>query len=174
MRRISTFGAAVAGLALAISPALLAQQQDTTNTNAGSHVQDPRPETSPSNAQNDPDKNGAQDPARVGTMTSSNQDTNNNRLPASSKQEGTVTQTSSPATTYEQPVTTTTTDTTTTTVDTAPPPAAVSSTTATDTTDTSTPPSTLPRTASHVPLAGLTGLAALGAALAVRSRRLPR
>ena len=170
MTRISKLSAAMAGLAFAISPALLAQQtQDTTNTNAGSHVQDTRPETSPSNAQNDPDRNGAKDPARVGTTTSSNQDMNNNRYPTSSQQQGTVTQTTSPAT-IEQPVTTTDT-TTTTTVDTAPAPApAVASTTATDTST----PAELPRTASRVPLAGLTGLAALGAALAVRSRRLLR
>jgi hypothetical protein len=167
MRRISTFGAAVAGLAFAISPALLAQQdttqQDTTSSNAGSHVQDTRLETSPSNAQNDPDR-GAQDPARIGTMTKSNQDTNNNRLPTASRQ-GTVTQTTSPSTTYEAPPASTSTTTTETTTDTTTPAPA---------TDTTTPPATLPRTASRVPLAGLTGLAALGAALAVRSRRLLR
>jgi hypothetical protein len=93
-------------------------------------------------------------------MTKSNQDTNNNRYPIATQQQGTLTQTMSPATVEAQaaPVTTTTTDTTT-------------NTTAVDT---STPPATLPRTASHVPLAGLTGLAALGAALAVRSRSLVR
>src|SRR5262249_20065729 len=147
----------------AISPALLAQQTqpDTSSSNAGSHVQDTRPETSPSNAQNDPDRKGAEDPARVGTTTRSNQDMNNNRYPTSSQQQGTVTQPTSTSATTEAPASTTTT-TETTTDTTTPAPAA----------DTSTPPATLPRTASHVPLAGLTGLAALGAALAVRSRRL--
>ncbi|HKC24663.1 MAG TPA: LPXTG cell wall anchor domain-containing protein [Thermoanaerobaculia bacterium] len=162
MRRISPLGAAIAGLAFALAPAALAQDTTSSSSNADSHVQDPRKDTSPSAAQNNPDR-GAQDPARVGTMTQSNNDANNNRNPNTT----TTTQTTtSPSTTYETTTPNNTTYTSTTTSDItpvtepAPAPAAV--------------PATLPKTASSMPLAGLAGLSALGAALAFRSRRLFR
>src|SRR5204862_6175516 len=97
MTRMPPLGAAVAGLAFASAPAADAQDTTSSSSNADAHVQDQRKETSPSAAQNAPDR-GAQDPARVGTMTQSNNDANNNRNPNTT----TTTQTTtSPSTTYE-------------------------------------------------------------------------
>ena len=170
MRKTSTLTAAVAGLAFALAPVAVAQVSPSSNSsNAPSHVTDPRPETSPDAAQNNPDR-GAQDPARVGTTTRSNSDMNNNRNPA--PQDTTTKTTTSPSTTYE-----TTTPASTTTVETAPAPSYDTTTTNTAPAytapvDTTTErPATLPRTASTVPLVALTGLGALGAALVLRSRR---
>jgi LPXTG-motif cell wall-anchored protein len=168
MRRISPMGVAIAGLAFALAPAAFAQDTtSSTNTNADSHVQDQRKETSPSAAQNDPER-GAKDPARVGTMTQSNNDANNNRNPNAPLQSTTTQTTTSPSTTYETTTPSNTEYTSTTTseiVPVAPAPVAVA---------TDTKPATLPKTASTMPLAGLAGLSALGAALAFRSRRLVR
>jgi len=149
MRRISTFGAAIAGLALALAPAAFGQ---TNSQPTG--PQDPRKETSPSAAQNNPDR-GAYDPARVGTSTRSNDDMNNNRNPTQAQTNQETVTTTSPSTTYETSTPSNTTYTTT-----AAP--------------TNPAPKALPKTASSLPLAGLAGLSALGAALALRSRRLFR
>jgi hypothetical protein len=160
MKKVSTLASLIAAALFALAPAALAQT--TTTDQPPGHTSSP---TEPSAAQNNPDR-GAQDPARVGTITSSNQDKNNNRNPSSQERtvltdtESTDTQvTTSPSTTYE----TTTQDNTRYT--------ATQDTTTTDTTDSSMRRDTLPRTASPVPLAALAGLLSLGGALSLRVRR---
>ena len=170
MKRISPIGAALAGLAITFAPAALAQSQPSQNVPAD-RVE--RPETSPSAAQNNPD-NGSTDPARIGTATRSNQDMNNHRNPQKPVDKTTVTETTtSPVTTYENttpPVTVDTTPAQTTVVDTTTPPPANTTYEPAATTERTT----LPRTASPVPLVGLAGLSAFGAALTLRARRFLR
>jgi len=158
MRRISWLGAAIAGCAFALAPVALAQTQDRDPNVPADRVE--RTDSSPSAAQNDPDR-GAYDPARVGTMTRSNADVNNHRNPTS-RPDVIITTSDMPAVEAAPP---------------APEPAAVQAPPEPYTPPTYEAPApelppVLPRTASNMPLAGLAGVVALGAALAVRSRRL--
>jgi len=173
MKRISTLGAAIAGLAFALAPAGLAQT--AASTSDPSHVEDQSKATEPSATQNNPDL-GAKDPGRIGTSTRSNEDMNNNRYPTQGRTtttQTTITQTTTaPVAAPEavMPPSTTYSSASTTTPETTSP--ATSSTQAIDTaSNDAAPAATLPRTASRVPLMALVGLAALAGALTLRARR---
>ena len=143
----------IASLTFAFGLAAVAQDS--------SHVTDPRKETSPSYAQNNPDR-GAWDPARIGTMTGSNNDLNNNRYPVRRRETegGTITVKMSDIPKTEEIA-----------VAAPPPPAPIAAPEPEPAIAEAYTAPALPRTASRTPLVGLVGLAALGTALALRASR---